>query len=70
MKKKQKLDFKTIRRVLRDLKQYRVMLLFSLLFAAFNVALTLYIPLLTGNAIDLMLGKGMVDWDGVVTIAI
>ncbi len=70
MKTKQKFDTKTIRRVLSDLKRYRLMLLFSLFFAALNVALTLYIPLLTGHAIDLMIGKGQVDWDGVVTIVI
>ena len=68
--KKTKFDVKTIKRVLKHLKRYRAMLFFSLFFAALNVALTLYIPLLTGQAIDLMLGKGLVDWDGVVAIVI
>ena len=68
--KKTKFDVKTIKRVLKYLKSYRAMLFFSLFFAALNVALTLYIPLLTGQAIDLMLGKGLVDWDGVVAIVI
>ena len=68
--KKTKFDVKTIKRVLKYLKRYRAMLFFSLFFAALNVALTLYIPLLTGQAIDLMLGKGLVDWDGVVAIVI
>ena len=66
--KKTKFDVKTIKRVLKYLKRYRVMLFFSLLFAALNVALTLYVPLLTGEAIDLMLGKGLVNWDGIYTI--
>ena len=68
--KKIKFDVKTIKRVLKYLKRYRAMLFLSLLFAALNVALTLYIPLLTGQAIDLMLGKGLVDWNGVVSIVI
>ncbi len=68
--KKQTLNTKTLRRILRDLKHYRIHLLLSLLFAAISVALTLYVPLLTGDAIDLMLGKGLVHWDGVVAIAV
>ena len=68
--KKTKFDVKTIKRVLKYLKRYRAMLFFSLFFAALNVALTLYIPLLTGQAIDLMLGKGLVDWSGVRAIVI
>ena len=67
MKKQTKKGFdrRTLKRVLHDLKRYRLMLLFSLLFAAVNVALTLYIPLLTGDAIDLIVGKGNVDFEGV-----
>ena len=73
MKNKQKkhgFDSRTVKRILHDLKRYRIALLFSLLFAAGNVALTLYIPLLTGDAIDLILDKGNVDFPGVVRIAI
>ncbi len=63
-------DVKTVRRILRDLKHYRLALLFSLLFAAANVALLLYIPLLTGDAIDLIIARGNVDLHGVVRIAV
>ncbi|MBE6600934.1 MAG: ABC transporter ATP-binding protein [Ruminococcaceae bacterium] len=72
MKKKQKPQFdrKTVKRVLQGLKHYRIALIFSLLFAAATVALTLYIPLLTGDAIDLMVGKGLVDWNGIVKIVV
>jgi len=72
MKKQTKKGFdrRTLKRVLHDLKRYRLMLLFSLLFAAVNVALTLYIPLLTGDAIDLIVGKGNVDFAGVTKIAV
>ena len=68
--KKSKFDVKTIKRVLKYLKRYRAMLFFTLFFAALNVALTLYVPLLTGQAIDLMLGKGLVDWNGVCRIVV
>ncbi len=70
-KTKQKgFDRKTVARILRDLKHHRVALILSLLFAAGTVALSLYIPLLTGRAIDRIVGKGRVDWSGVVAIAV
>ena len=68
--KKRGFDLRTLKRVLSNLKHYRVPLLFSLLFAAGCVALTLYIPLLTGDAIDLIVGKGRVDLKGVGRIVI
>ena len=63
-------DFSTLKRILVYLKRYRIALLFSLLFEAGNVALTLYIPLLTGDAIDLILEKGNVNFQGVLQIAL
>ena len=48
---------KTILRVLKYLKHYRLLLALSLLFAAVSVALTLCIPVLTGDAIDLLSGE-------------
>ncbi len=48
---------KTILRVLKYLKHYRLLLALSLLFAALSVALTLSIPVLTGDAIDLLAGE-------------
>lgn len=68
--KKQGLDMRTIKRVLKDLKHYRIALVVSLVLAAVTVALTLYIPLLTGDAIDLMLGEGAVDFKGIVQISV
>ena len=47
---------KTILRVLKYLKHYRLLLALSLLFAAVSVVLTLCIPVLTGDAIDLLAG--------------
>ena len=69
-KQKKGFDRKTLGRILRDLKHYRVALVLSLLFAAGIVALSLYIPYLTGMAIDEIVGRGNVDWSGVVSIAI
>ena len=58
----------TLRRVLAYLRGYRLLLLASLLFAVAGVALTLWLPVLLGNAIDLMLGTGRVDFNGIFDI--
>ncbi len=68
-KKKHSFDKKTFFRVLKGLKHYRIALVFSLLLAAVGVALTLIVPLLTGLAIDEIVGKGDVNWKGVLKIA-
>lgn len=60
----------TIKRILLLIKPYRIQLLCSLAFAIVSVALTLYVPILTGNAIDLILGKGNVDFGGITPILI
>ena len=53
----------TIKMVLNYIKKYRISVVLSLLFAAVTVVLTLYLPVLTGDAVDYMLGKGMVDFE-------
>ena len=58
----------TLRALLRDLSGYLPMLLLSLLFAALSVATLLYLPILTGDAVDLILGRGQVDFDGLLRI--
>ena len=58
----------TIRKVLRYIKRYWLYLILSLMLAMVTVALTLYIPILTGYAIDNIVGKGQVDFDAVFTI--
>ncbi|HIW82057.1 MAG TPA: ABC transporter ATP-binding protein/permease [Candidatus Acetatifactor stercoripullorum] len=58
----------TMKRVLRYIKKYRLVVALSLLLAAVTVALTLYIPILTGDAVDLIVGKGRVDMPGVFQI--
>ncbi|OUN39442.1 sugar ABC transporter ATP-binding protein [Faecalibacterium sp. An77] len=54
-----------MRRVLAYIRPYRFFVAGSLLVAAVSVAAQLYIPLLCGDAIDLMIGPGQVDRSGV-----
>ncbi len=58
----------TIKKVLTYIKQYRMLVLLSLLFAAVTVFATLYFPILTGDAVDLILAKGLVDFEGILAI--
>lgn len=58
----------TIRKVLRYIKRYWFYLILSLLLAVVTVALTLYIPILSGKAIDNIVGKGQVDFSAVFAI--
>lgn len=57
--------FSTAKKVLNYIKKYWFMVGLSLVLAAVTVILTLYIPILTGDAVDLLLGKGMVDMQGI-----
>lgn len=59
----------TLKKVLKYIKKYAVLVVLSLIFAAVTVVTTLYLPILTGNAVDLMIDKGMVDFDGIWKIA-
>ena len=58
----------TIRKVLRYIKKYLFFLILSLMLAVVTVALTLYIPILTGDAIDQIIGRGQVDFSAVFAI--
>ena len=59
---------KTIRKVLNYMKRYWLQLGTSVLLAAVVVVLTLYVPILTGQAIDFVIGKGLVDFAGIFQI--
>lgn len=59
-----------IQRTLQLLKPYMHYLILSLLFAVVSVAFTLYAPILTGNAIDYVLGKGNVEFDRIFRILV
>ena len=59
-----------MKRVLKYIRKYTPALVLSLLLAGLTVLLTLYIPILTGNAVDLIIGKGQVDMPGIFAIMI
>ncbi|MBO5109668.1 MAG: ABC transporter ATP-binding protein [Clostridia bacterium] len=58
----------TLRKILRYIRRYGVLIAISVLFAAASVALSLYLPILIGDAIDLIVGEGQVDFAGIGAI--
>ena len=60
----------TIKKVLHYIRRYRFFLIVSLVLALITVVLTLYVPILTGQAVDLIVGKGQVDFTGVYHICV
>lgn len=58
----------TILRVLHYIKKYWIYLALSIIMATVTVTLTLYLPILTGHAIDLIMDKGQVNFQGVFAI--
>ena len=58
----------TFFKVMKYLKHYRFHFVLSLIFTAVSVGLTLYVPILIGDAIDLAIGKGDVDMDAIYEI--
>ena len=68
MKKISKTNVKTFFEILKYLKIYRIHFILSLIFTAISVALTLYVPILIGKAIDLAIGMGNVDIPAITQI--
>ena len=64
-KQRQRADKGTLKKVLRYLAPYRLLIGLSILLSAGSVALTLYVPIVLGQAIDLIVGEGQVDFAGV-----
>ena len=58
----------TMRRLLRYLKKYWLLLILSLLFAALTVAMTLYLPILIGQAVDLIVAPGQVEFSAIARL--
>lgn len=58
----------TLLKVLHYIRRYWFYLGASVVMAAVIVALTLYVPILTGDAIDLIIEKGLVDFEGIIAI--
>lgn len=60
----------TLKKVFKYIKRYIPLLITALALSIVTVALTLYFPILTGRAIDLIIGKGQVHFDGIMQIVI
>lgn len=60
----------TLKKVFKYIKRYIPLLITALALSIVTVALSLYFPILTGRAIDLIIGKGQVDFDGIMQIVI
>lgn len=69
-KKDRSYQIRTINKVLIKIRPYRFTLALSLIFAVITVILTLYFPLLTGEAVDCIIGEGMVDFVAIAPIAV
>lgn len=61
---------RTLGKVFRHLGRYRIFVVFSILLATLSVALTLYVPKLTGQAVDCIIAAGQVDFSGVIRVMI
>ncbi len=69
-KKENKAKKGTLKKVLSYIRRYWFFMVLSVLLAAVSVAASLYIPILTGNAVDLILGPGQVDFPGIFRILV
>ena len=67
---KNKLDTSALRPLLKYAKPHMWLFVLSMVFAVITVATTLYAPILVGNAVDLIIAKGLVDFDGIINIII
>ena len=65
---KKKGQMAVLKQVLSYIRRYWLLVGLSVILAAVTVVLTLYIPILTGDAVDLILDKGNVDFDGVFSV--
>ncbi|MFR7991426.1 MAG: ABC transporter ATP-binding protein [Lachnospiraceae bacterium] len=67
---KSQLKRNTLRQVLQYIKSYRVLLILSVALATASVALTLYVPILVGDAIDYIVDRGQVDFDAIFRLLV
>lgn len=70
IRKLKKEDKTTLVKVLRYIKKYRLFLILSIILAAVTVACTLYVPVLTGDAIDYIVDMGHVDFGAITSILV
>ena len=68
MAKKEKLRKDTMKQMFQYVKKHSLFVALSILFAAVSVSLTLYVPILIGDAVDLIVAPGQVDFEGIMSI--
>lgn len=68
MAKKLSVRKDTMKQMLQYVKKHSVFVILSILFAAISVALTLYVPILIGKAVDLIVAPGRVAFDEIIKI--
>ena len=60
----------TLKKVLRYVSKYHFLIALSMILAVLTALLSLYVPILAGNAIDLLTGKGAVNFQKVTQILV
>ena len=68
--KKSGTQMNTLKKVLQYIETYRFWMLASIVLAAVTVALTLYIPILVGRAIDFIIDRGNVDFVSITKLLV
>lgn len=58
----------TIKKILTYISNYKLYVIGSFVFAAISVVLTLYVPIMIGEGVDLILDKGIVDFAGLMAV--
>ncbi len=61
-------NIRILKRILKYIKPYMFFVLASVFFAAVSAILSLFLPVLTGDAVDMIIGKGNVDWNGLAIV--
>ena len=61
-------NWKTVKRILRYIRPYTGLVILSLALSVLTVALTLYVPILTGRGVDWIVGKGNVNFSGLLSV--
>ena len=68
LERKMTMNSKTFKKIFLYIGSYKWLMAVSILFSVLIVAMTLYLPIIIGQAIDLILGKGSVDFKGMLTL--
>ena len=61
-------NIRILKRILKYIKPYMFFVVASIFFAAVSAILSLFLPVLTGDAVDMIIGKGQVDWNGLTIV--